>query len=446
MAHKMGLVKIILGTKNVPTTRNYSASGSHAADDTGMKYTDAAGTTTVTASSSFDDSCKPYNPNSANYWYVIRGTTAEITHKKTFKSATTVNTDWEYTDVSVNQGKYREITVNNSYIKRLCYKFTAVFSCTQTYQAFKLPVKGSATYECWGASGGNSPGVSPYNSGSPGRGGYTIGTASFAKGTQLYLYVGEQGKYDKYCKSQGGEDIAQYNDGGWNGGGGSGCNGTNNTGSGGGGATDIRLVRHTDENGWGGLYSLRSRIMVAGGGGGCMGYDTSQYTDGGYGGGLVGGPSIAHDVYVNPTYNNTGGNQTSTGACNYYETAASMVNNYIPRMIEEGVSPYGNFGYANPGHLYWWGGGAGSGWYAGIGGFGRGGTGGSSFISGHSGCRAVDQSNSTSTITVHKSGANQERYDNTYYFTGTSMTQGATNSPGGHNGYARITMNTPIDN
>ena len=258
--------------------------------------------------------------------------------------------------------------------------------------------------------------------------------------------MGEQGRSDKYCSSQGGEAVAQFNEGGWNGGGGGSCNGTSNTGSGGGGATDFRLIQHTDANGWGGLLSLQSRIMVAGGGGGCMGYNATQYTDGGYGGGLEGGPSVAHDVYAAATYNNTGGGQRSTGSCDYYETNSSMTGTYIPLMESEGTSPYGSFGHASIGHLYWWGGGGGSGWYGGINGFGRGGTGGSSFISGHSGCYAVDQEQSTSTTTVHKSGTNKERYDNTYYFTATSMTSGATNSPGGHNGYARIILSTPTDN
>ena len=444
MAHKMGLVKIILGTKNVPTTRNYSASGSHAADDTGMKYTDAAGTTTVTASSSFDDSCKPYNPNSANYWYVIRGTTAEITHKKTFKSATTVNTDWEYTDVSVNQGKYREITVNNSYIKRLCYKFTAVFSCTQTCQEFKLPVKGSATYECWGANGASEPGsgMSSYTYGTVGYGGYTKGTASFAKGTQLYIYVGAVGSRTNAGSFQVSTGyVDSFNAGGWNGGGDSGNNVGRTIGAGGGGATDIRLVNCSTTSTWNETSSLRSRIMVAGGGGGAV-----NHSRGGKGGGLTGESGQGYTTYTADQFENTGGEQTKSGTCPLWSTdsGSALLNEVVPttgQYYEPNFSVYGAFGYARGGENYWYGGGGGGGWYGGVLGYGRSGSGGSSFISGHSGCNAVNTSTGAHLGTSTKTTYNSV----TYEFTGTSMTQGATNSPGGNNGYAKITMDTPVN-
>ena len=430
----MGLVKVTLGTKSVPTTRTYSASGTQAADASGMKYTDSSEKTNVTASSSFDTSCKPYT--SDGYWYIVRGSNASNTYTKTFKSITTVNTDWEYPDVSVNQGGYLNITVQNTYIKRLCYKFTALFSCTQTVQSFKLPVIGSCTYECWGARGGNDPAS---EGGVGGYGGYTKGTASFAKLTQLWIYVGEQGKNN--LKS--GQPKA--NAGGWNGGGGSGNNQTRTVGAGGGGATDFRLTKHTDSNGWGGLASLRSRLMVAAGGGGA-----AKAGNGANGGGLTGDTGINGSNYEQDQYNNTGGGQKSTGSCDYY-TNGNMSSEFQAVVNDPNcLTPYGTFGYADPaGEEKWWGGGGGGGWYGGVLGHGRSGSGGSSFISGYEGCKAVNQSTSTSTVTNHKNtGTNleQSKYDNTYYFTGTSMTAGATNSPGGSNGYARITMVTPVNN
>ena len=440
MKHKMGLVKITLGTKSVPTTRTYSASGTQAADASGMKYTDSSENTTVTASSSFDSSCLPYNPSSGNYWYIVRGSTTSDTYTKTFKSVTTVNTDWEYANVSVNQGAYLNITVNNSYIKRLCYKFTALFSCTETVQSFKLPLLGSCTYECWGARGGNGAGNQSARLG--GYPGYTVGTASFATGTHFYIYVGAVGSRTYAGISEGGSNNA-YNTGGWNGGGASGNNAGHSIGAGGGGATDIRLVQHSESNGWGGLVSLRSRIMVAAGGGGASSFNGTNNTtgNGGAGGGLTGATGIQGATqYTDSQYANTGGGQTSTGTCTFYNTYSEVSN------VDAEHNPFGVFGYARGGENIWWGGGAGGGWYGGVQGFGRSGSGGSSFISGHPGCYAVNQNTSTSTTTYHKSGTNKERYDDTYYFTGTSMTAGATNSPGGNNGYARITMVTPVNN
>ncbi len=177
--------------------------------------------------------------------------------------------------------------------------------------------------------------------------------------------------------------------------------------------------------------------MVAGGGGGCS--STNGANSGGAGGGLTGQSGLSSSSYTDASLENKGGGQTSTGSCAYYVNCPNVQARTI---IEDPntLCPYGTFGYADQdGENYWFGGGGGGGWYGGVQGWGRGGSGGSSFISGHSGCRAVNQSSSTSTTTVHKSGTYAERYDNTYYFTSTSMTQGATNSPGGHNGYAKIT-------
>ena len=241
MRHKMGLVKITLRTKSVPTLRTYSASGTQAADASGMKYTDSSDQTNVTASSSFDSSCNPYT--SGGYWYIVRGSTTSNTYTKTFKSVTTVNTDWEYADVSVNQGKYLNITIENNYIKRSFYKFTALFSwsgtgsdySTGTVQSFKLPLHGNCVYECWGARGGNTPGNASLIGG---YGGYTKGSAAFAKDTQLYAYVGGVGSSTNAGSVQGGS-ATMYNEGGWNGGGKSGNNSNRHIGAGGGGAARI---------------------------------------------------------------------------------------------------------------------------------------------------------------------------------------------------------------
>ena len=100
----------------------------------------------------------------------------------------------------------------------------------------------------WGAQGGNSGG----------QGGYTSGLIDLKKDEQLYLYIGGVGGASPVGAAA---TIA----GGYNGGGitkGQDCCyrvfGT------GGGATDIRLTSGT----WNDFNSLKSRIMVAAGGGG----------------------------------------------------------------------------------------------------------------------------------------------------------------------------------
>lgn len=93
----------------------------------------------------------------------------------------------------------------------------------------------------------------------PGFGGYTKGELIIDSPMDLFIVVG--------------------NTSGYNGGAG------NNSSSAmtGGGATDFRLVNINND--WSNLESLKSRILVAGGGGG----DEWGYSRGGAGGGLVGG-------------------------------------------------------------------------------------------------------------------------------------------------------------
>ena len=268
MTHKMGLVKITLGTKSVATTRTYSASGTQAADGTGMKYTDS-GTTNVTASNSFDSSCTPYSPSSGNYWYILRGSNASNTYNKTFKSVTTVNTDWEYADVHVNEGNYLNITVNNAKILRACYSYVANFAYNGKYkndtethhyvggdgtvQTFKIPLNGTTVFELYGAAGGYDGSA---NLG--GNGGRVKASKNFSKGTVCYIYVGGKGANQDVTNSGYAEG------GGWNGGGNGGPVGRS---GGGGGGTDVRIGGTANSN----------RVLVAGGGGGaCNGGDAGH--------------------------------------------------------------------------------------------------------------------------------------------------------------------------
>lgn len=444
MAHKMGLVKIVLGTKTVPTTRNYSASGSQAADATGMKYTDS-GTTTVTASNSFDTSCSPYS--SSGYWYIVRGSKAGTTYTKTFKSVSTVNTDWEYADVSVDEGNYQSITVQNTFIKRLCYKFTAVFSCTRECQSFKLPVKGTITMQCWGASA--TEGTKINTPSYVGRGGYVKGDISSLDHYQmLYVYVGSMGVTLAPPNSTTYQSGPVINTGGYNGGG-----DTSDSGDGGGGATDVRLAED----------NLYSRIIVAGGGGGLNYWNSpNSGSKGGDAGGLY-GPLFEAKNNSDGNHYNYGGNTTKGGI------ALLMVKAGIDETGENGSFGQGGSGYFGGGGGGWFGGSGGSNSPSPYGSTSRGtvsgaeigGGGGSSFISGFSGCKAYTGYASSTDNSVVQFESVQYKFSNTEMWDGAGYkwnSSSATSEQGfpppsgsgtenGHlgDGYAKITMTSPVD-
>lgn len=270
--------------------------------------------------------------------------------------------------------------------------------------------------ECWGAQGGANP---QGGSAGPGKGGYTSGSISLAASSQLYIVVGSQGQSSQTVVNDAG---------GYNGGGAGGSNGAGvKNCSGGGGATDIRVVKGSA---WNTLSSLRSRIMVAAGGGGCGGPFTNPADanpcPGGYGGGLSGGAGTG----TTPEYSSrqaSGGTQTSAGS----------------HPIGGGYE--GAFGYANQNGSMSYGGGGGGGWYGGGRGHGTGGGGGSSFISGHTSCNAINPSTG-----AHLGASTTMTINNVNYkFTSTSMKAGnaSQTKPGGGtetghsgNGYARITL------
>ena len=262
----------------------------------------------------------------------------------------------------------------------------AIFDYTGSVQSYTIPLDGTYKIECWGAQGG------PNGC----KGGYTSGEIKQVKGAIFLIYVGQKGQI---CPglSTGGS--------GWNGGGNANTPGsTSATRGGGGGATDIRIISGT----WDNSTSLKSRIMVAGGGGGI---GQSYYALYGYAGGITGG----YIGSIGPA--GKGGMQSSGGAGgsdSKYGTAFS-----------------GGFGYGGQGLAF--GSGGGGGYYGGGGGVqsdsgdGAGG-GGSSYISGYSGCTV---------------------YSTTYTFFNAIMVDGNASMPTptggtetGHagNGYARITF------
>lgn len=156
------------------------------------------------------------------------------------------------------------------------------FSYTGAEQSANCALPGNYKIELWGATGGTGYSTyihTGYSYG--GNGGYTSGTVALSSPTLLYIYVGGRGSNGPTNKVSSDYSIS----GGYNGGGSgrqrnNGNSYTHNSGSGG-GATDVRLTGGA----WNNFDSLKSRIMVAAGGGGGSGHE--GLSTGGHAGGLT---------------------------------------------------------------------------------------------------------------------------------------------------------------
>ena len=233
------------------------------------------------------------------------------------------------------------------------------FPCIQDVQVFKAPQTATYRVQCWGASGGmDQRSVGNVYGGS---GGYCAGLLALNEGDVLYVYTG----------GAGGDETGVGNPvmwGGYNGGGSGPLSGGSS--GGGGGATDVRLVGGS----WDNPEGLASRLIVAAGGGG-GGSTSAAYS--GDAGGLTGSTSRGN----NGTIIVAGATQTAAG-------------------------PLGGFGYG--GSSPYAGGGGGGGYYGGgaTAQTDMSGSGGSSYISGYTGCEARDDYVLTDTVMIAGSGAN----------------------------------------
>lgn len=282
------------------------------------------------------------------------------------------------------------------------------FDYTGDSQTFTTKYDGSYRVELWGAQGGS---LEPDFLG--GLGAYSSGIVSLTSNEQLFLYIGGKGI--------GGTDLLQY-EGGYNGGGRSGYHQTAGYSFSGGGSTDIRLVSgdETDFN------SLKSRIIVAAGGGGSASIH-NQTVIPGYGGGLIGG-------------NGTG---THNEQIAYGGTQIYGGSGYNGLVSKQGFFGIGGTGQVNTGG---WGGGGGSGYYGGALGYGHGGGGGSSFISGYAGCDAISEESTEDNIihtgqSIHYSGY---KFSNAVMYAGNEEmpTHDGTSTMIGNsgNGFAKISL------
>ena len=355
------------------------------------------------------------------------------------------------------------------------------FDYTGGEQTFIVPKTGKYKIELWGASGGvardsytwnNSEPEIPGRYGKYSTGAYVSGILKIDKDKIIYVYVGQTGKYDF---------LVSFN------GGGSGGYGTllgndnetgylepqkvysteHNQGAGGGGATDVRL----NGGSWNNFNSLKSRILVAGGGGGDGIYSYSDNNS--IAGGLKGYNGNYYQAHGDLECYGFGATQTSGGKVGKNLGAGKI-------LTENNLSTSGTFGVGGNSINYSslvGAGGGGSGYYGGGpgggttgGGTGHGGGGGSSFISGHNGCVAITEDSTEDNIKQRMDSSGNTCTDGTtditcsyhysnYIFTDTVMIDGAgynwTTEKGeyvgqpqpdgstavGHsgNGYARIT-------
>jgi len=231
-------------------------------------------------------------------------------------------------------------------------------------QTFTADKDGYYKIELWGAQGGGPRGAN---------GAYTSGEIYLTAGTNLYVYIGQYNNVINGTTFNGGAGTGGYP---------------------GGGATDIRLI----SGDWRNANSLRSRIMVAAGGG--AGGDSGADT--GYPG--IGGMLIGNSGEVA-----TGGKQTTGGTQQ---------------------NSYGNGGFGTAGS----GCGGGSGYYGGGGALcANGAGGGSSYISGYAGVNSI----TSETDETHTS---QTKHYSNRYFINTEMQSGINSG----NGKAKITyLKTP---
>ena len=255
MNHKMGLLKIILGTKQISTIRWYNLAES--------SYEDSSEKTTITASSNFQTNI----PYSSNYLYVVnpaKSTTLKTPDSDTRKWSLAANSQ-------VTSGNYKEVTVipnKNDFIYK-GWKITYAGS----YQTFNKGTKaGKYKLEVYGGQGGdgyewNETATTTIVADAGGKGGYTYGEVTLIASQTLYVCTGGKG-------TVAGRTANVRAAGGYNGGGAGGTEQSETvpeSASGGGGATHIATKLRSDgqlKN----YYNYSSEVLiVAGGGGGASG-------------------------------------------------------------------------------------------------------------------------------------------------------------------------------
>lgn len=245
---------------------------------------------------------------------------------------------------------------------------------------------GRYLFEAWGSSAELN---NPWNS-IAGLGGYASGILKLESKLKFYLYIGSAGIFNAYNVSEQPTMFAYP-----------------------GAATDVRLNVSSGYE-WDNPISLRSRILVAGGGGG----SEWKGSTGGNGGGIFGGNGTTNCGWSEqqcPEYITTGGTQISGGI-------ASKINHFGNEYYA-GLD--GLFGVSNVSPGRDMGGIGGSGYWSGASlEYGGGSGGGSSFISGHPGCIALENDRSN-----NPSQTNSSIHYSRIFFTNTTTIPGNSTMP-----------------
>ena len=321
--------------------------------------------------------CKLKDNSEVNHTSIkneLEGNVTKILAKETLSGTLTITLEKSVTE-EVKEEYICVLEVNAVERNELGYNGSTMwaFDYIGNEQAFIAPIKAKYKIELWGAQNGA----------------YTSGTINLAKDTKLFVYVGGAGN----------DNNSSSLAGGWNGGGGTNMSTSKVHGTSGAGATDIRLV----EGNWNSFESLKSRIMVASGGGTAPG------------GGLYG---VAGQELENYTANY--GTQIKGGATPIHHSCG--LQNGTAGGFGYGGSGGGNAGFSTSGG----GCGGGSGYYGGSGSSGicngslRAASG-SSFISGHNGCDAIKEESTSSNI-IH---TGQPNHYSGYIFNNTIMIDGS---------------------
>ena len=214
--------------------------------------------------------------------------------------------------------------------------------------------KGVYKIECWGSIGAN------WNQKSrPGLGAYTSGTLYIPKPLKLFVYIGNTGFFNA-VKEMESDVYGTYP----------------------GGATDVRLNSSLH---WWDNYSLKSRIMVAAGGGGAEWAASIGGNGGEYEGGSSASATSADGTETHPDLCQ-GAKQTDGSNCVSFD--GMYGSKYYVYNASKGT--FGSAGQIEPINGRDYGGFGGGGYYGGTSyQVSYAGNGGSSFISGLKGCKAV---------------------------------------------------------
>ena len=382
-------------------------------------------TTTISTVLSSSNSFITYEvtiENKSNDDYVIK----EITGNN-------ISVNWDISGIKIgdlihhNSTIKLEIKISSSILNEelsllLQYQFQKLDNTIFAYdyrgkiEEFVVPVNGTYKIELWGASGGS--GVLEYPGGN---GAYTSGIITLDYGDILYVNVGGKG-------SVANRSIAL---GGYNGGGSSQVIGAGDYAGSGGGATDIRLVNKTDFDG------LKSRIMVAAGGGGAYHY-SSDVTGAAYIG--IGGAGGTLEGIQETVIECVNRDQIIGSVSSQITGAGNNACSSVPTVE---IGDVATFGKDSSGVT--WSSGGGGGYYGGGSGYATGASGGSSYISGYPGCNSIDEASTEQNI-IH---ANNSNHYSNYIFTSPLMISGNDEMPNFNNGvmignngdgYAKITL------